>query len=73
MHTTANAPRPRGSLLNDPQVRAWAFQIIAVVAVVALGWFLFQNTQANLEKRGIISGFAFLNNSAGFGIAQRAT
>ncbi|MBH3340962.1 amino acid ABC transporter permease [Pseudomonas mendocina] len=70
MHTTANAPRPRGSLLNDPQVRAWAFQIIAVVAVVALGWFLFQNTQANLEKRGIISGFAFLNNSAGFGIAQ---
>ena len=70
MHTTANAPRPRGSLLNDPQVRAWAFQIIAVIAVVALGWFLFQNTQANLEKRGIISGFAFLNNSAGFGIAQ---
>jgi general L-amino acid transport system permease protein len=70
MQTTANAPRPRGSLLNDPQVRAWAFQIIAVVAVVALGWFLFQNTQANLEKRGIISGFAFLNNSAGFGIAQ---
>ncbi|MGF0335968.1 amino acid ABC transporter permease [Ectopseudomonas toyotomiensis] len=70
MHTTANAPRQRGSLLNDPQVRAWAFQIIAVIAVVALGWFLFQNTQANLEKRGIISGFAFLNNSAGFGIAQ---
>ena len=70
MQTTANAPRPQGSLLNDPQVRAWAFQIIAVVAVVALGWFLFQNTQANLEKRGIISGFAFLNNSAGFGIAQ---
>ncbi len=70
MQTTANVPRPKGSLLTDPQVRAWAFQIIAVVAVVALGWFLFQNTQANLEKRGIISGFAFLNNSAGFGIAQ---
>jgi general L-amino acid transport system permease protein len=51
-------------------VRAWLFQIIAVVAVVALGWFLFQNTQANLEKRGIISGFSFLGNSAGFGIAQ---
>ncbi|ERI50295.1 amino acid ABC transporter permease [Pseudomonas sp. EGD-AK9] len=51
-------------------MRAWLFQIIAVVAVVALGWFLFQNTQANLEKRGIISGFSFLGNSAGFGIAQ---
>ncbi|MGQ7959196.1 amino acid ABC transporter permease [Pseudomonas sp. SP16.1] len=70
MQTTANAPRPRGSLLTDPQVRAWLFQIVAVVAVVALGWFLFQNTQANLEKRGIISGFTFLGNSAGFGIAQ---
>ncbi|MFI8747121.1 amino acid ABC transporter permease [Pseudomonas sp. NPDC077186] len=70
MQTTANAPRPRGSVWTDPQVRAWLFQIIAVVAVVALGWFLFQNTQANLEKRGIISGFSFLGNSAGFGIAQ---
>ncbi|MFI8610995.1 amino acid ABC transporter permease [Pseudomonas sp. NPDC077649] len=70
MQTTANVPRPRGSVWTDPQVRAWLFQIIAVVAVVALGWFLFQNTQANLEKRGIISGFSFLGNSAGFGIAQ---
>ena len=70
MQTTANAPRPRGSVWTDPQVRAWLFQIIAVIAVVALGWFLFQNTQANLEKRGIVSGFGFLGNSAGFGIAQ---
>ncbi|HWV10889.1 MAG TPA: amino acid ABC transporter permease [Pseudomonas sp.] len=70
MQTTANASRPRGSVWTDPKVRAWLFQIIAVVAVVALGWYLFDNTQTNLEKRGIISGFAFLNNSAGFGIAQ---
>lgn len=70
MQTTANAPRPRGSVWTDPQVRAWLFQILAVIAVVALGWFLFQNTQTNLEKRGIVSGFGFLSNSAGFGIAQ---
>lgn len=68
MQTSANAPRP--SVWTDPQVRAWAFQIIAVVAVVALGWYLFQNTQYNLEKRGIVSGFGFLGNTAGFGIAQ---
>ncbi|PAU54518.1 amino acid ABC transporter permease [Pseudomonas sp. PIC25] len=70
MQTSVNAPRPRGSVWTDPQIRAWLFQIIAVIAVVSLGWFLFQNTQYNLEKRGIISGFGFLQNSAGFGISQ---
>jgi len=70
MQTTANVPRSGGSVWTDPKVRAWLFQILAVIAVVALGWFLFDNTQTNLEKRGITSGFSFLNNSAGFGIAQ---
>src|SRR3990167_7465614 len=70
MQTTANVPRPGGSVWTDPKARAWLFQILAVIAVVALGWFLFDNTQTNLEKRGITSGFSFLNNSAGFGIAQ---
>ncbi|NQD95371.1 amino acid ABC transporter permease, partial [Pseudomonas sp. CrR25] len=70
MQTTANTPRPSGSVWTDPKVRAWIFQILAVIAVVALGWYLFDNTQTNLEKRGITSGFSFLNSSAGFGIAQ---
>ncbi|WP_439850657.1 amino acid ABC transporter permease [Pseudomonas syringae] len=56
--------------LSDPKVRAWLFQIITVVAVVSLGWFIFDNTQTNLQHRGITSGFGFLENSAGFGIAQ---
>ena len=60
----------RGSLLTDPQVRSWLFQIVAVVAVVSFGWFLFNNTQTNLANRGITSGFGFLNNTAGFGIPQ---
>jgi general L-amino acid transport system permease protein len=33
--------------LSDP-VRAWLFQIITIVAVVSLGWYLFNNTQTNL-------------------------
>jgi general L-amino acid transport system permease protein len=70
MQNTANVPRPGGSVWTDPKARAWLFQILAVVAVVAMGWFLFDNTMTNLEKRGITSGFSFLNNSAGFGIAQ---
>ncbi|WP_249677384.1 amino acid ABC transporter permease [Pseudomonas abieticivorans] len=61
---------PKGFSLTDPRVRAWLFQIITIVAVVSLGWFLFHNTQTNLQHRGITSGFDFLERSAGFGIAQ---
>ncbi len=60
----------RGFSLSDPRIRAWLFQIITIVAVVSMGWFLFDNTQTNLQHRGITSGFGFLENSAGFGIAQ---
>jgi general L-amino acid transport system permease protein len=70
MQNTANNSHPKGSVWTDPKVRAWLFQILAVIAVVAMGWYLFDNTQTNLEKRGITSGFSFLSNSAGFGIAQ---
>lgn len=63
------APKQKLSL-SDPKVRAWLFQIITVVAVVSLGWFMFDNVQTNLAHRGITSGFGFLERSAGFGIAQ---
>lgn len=70
MQNPPQVSQPRGSVWTDPQLRAWLFQILAVIAVVAFGWYLFANTQHNLEQRGIVSGFSFLNNSAGFGIAQ---
>ncbi|WP_062386566.1 amino acid ABC transporter permease [Pseudomonas abietaniphila] len=69
MQNQISAPKQRLSL-SDPKVRAWLFQIITVIAVVAMGWYLFNNTQTNLQHRGITSGFGFLENSAGFGIAQ---
>ena len=50
--------------------RAWLFQILAVVAVVGIVGWLFHNTVTNLNNRGITSGFAFLDRSAGFGIVQ---
>ena len=70
MQNPASGPSVRGSMMTDPKVRAWAFQLIAIAAVLAAGWYLFHNTQSNLAQRGITSGFAFLNNSAGFGILQ---
>ncbi|UPQ81885.1 amino acid ABC transporter permease [Pseudomonas knackmussii] len=70
MRTIAKTGVARGSLLTDPQARAWLFQVIAVITVVGIGWFLFHNTQTNLAHRGITSGFGFLDNAAGFGISQ---
>ena len=69
MQTKVSAPKP-GFSLGDPRVRAWLFQIVTIVLVVSLGWYLFNNTQTNLQHRGITSGFDFLERSAGFGIAQ---
>jgi len=70
MRRSAPVLQPQPSWLTDPQVRAWVFQVLAVILVVACGWFLFHNTQSNLAHRGILSGFGFLDNSAGFGISQ---
>ncbi|NMX68601.1 amino acid ABC transporter permease [Pseudomonas sp. WS 5111] len=69
MQTQIGAPKQKLSF-SDPKVRGWLFQIITIVAVVSLGWYLFNNTQTNLQHRGITSGFDFLERSAGFGIAQ---
>jgi general L-amino acid transport system permease protein len=55
---------------SHPAVRAWLFQIIAILAVVIIAVYLIHNTVTNLNNRGITSGFAFLDRSAGFGIVQ---
>ncbi|MGU3416740.1 amino acid ABC transporter permease [Enterobacteriaceae bacterium C23F] len=61
----------KGSLsFSNPTVRAWLFQILAVVVVITIAIYLIHNTITNLDNRGITSGFAFLDRSAGFGIVQ---
>ncbi|SEM37548.1 general L-amino acid transport system permease protein [Pseudomonas sp. ok272] len=59
-----------GLSLNNPATRAWTFQLLTVIAVIAFGWALYDNTHTNLMHRGITTGFAFVQNTAGFGIAQ---
>lgn len=50
----------KGTLsFSHPAVRAWLFQIIAIVAVVLIAVYLIHNTITNLNNRGITSGFAF--------------
>lgn len=61
----------KGSLsFSNPAVRAWLFQILAVIAVISIAVYLIHNTINNLSSRGITSGFSFLDRSAGFGIVQ---
>lgn len=55
---------------NDPQKRALVFQILLVLGIVIFLWFIFSNTLNNLDKRGIKTGFDFLDRPAGFGITQ---
>lgn len=55
---------------GNPAVRAWLYQLVAIIAVVAVVGYLIHNTIINLANRGITSGFGFLERSAGFGIVQ---
>ena len=66
-----HAPAPvKPPFWNDPQVRAIAFQVIALVVTVAFGLYIFHNTQLNLRRLGIASGFDFLSSPSGFDIIQ---
>ena len=67
-HASANQPRSSTPPWNRPGVRALVFQCIAIAAVFWGGWTLVANTLANMESRGISTGFGFLDQSAGFGI-----
>jgi general L-amino acid transport system permease protein len=58
------------SILNDPVFRGRVFQALTVIAIIAFFAWIVNNTLYNLEVRGISTGFAFLNQEAGFGIIQ---
>lgn len=55
---------------NNPQIRAILFQVVALIVTVAFGLSIFENTQDNLRRLGIASGFDFLSSPAGFDIIQ---
>jgi general L-amino acid transport system permease protein len=61
---------PRVALLNDPNIRAWIFQVILVVVLAWLVWVGLDNMFANLRAANIASGFGFLTRNAGFAISQ---
>jgi general L-amino acid transport system permease protein len=62
--------RPTGfsAIMRDEGTRAIFFQVLTVVLVVALFWFLISNTLTNMANRSMSAGFDFLPVTAGFGI-----
>ncbi len=58
------------SFFNSPQFRSIAAQVILLSALGLFFWYIVQNMLANMEARGITTGFAFLHEKAGFGILQ---
>jgi general L-amino acid transport system permease protein len=57
--------------VNDPAVRGVVIQILVVVLLVALVWWVADNAAANLRALGKSFGFGFLEGRAGFDIAQK--
>lgn len=60
----------RVALWRNPTFRAYVLQGVLLAALVALIGFIVANTMANLEARGISTGFGFLDERAGFSIPQ---
>jgi general L-amino acid transport system permease protein len=71
--TSDRGPARKASLasyLYRPEVRQALYQIVLVVALVALFAILITNTAANLRKQNIASGFGFIDRTAGFDVSQ---
>lgn len=61
---------PAVPLWRDPAKRALVFQSLALLMVGLIGYYLFTNTQANLARQNIATGFDFLGSEASFEIGE---
>ena len=55
---------------QDPTWRAVIYQIATLCMVGLLGYYLFTNTVANLERQSIATGFGFLEKESSFEIGE---
>ena len=66
----SSPPKTRRFSLNSRATRGLVYQAVALLALALGIWYLAHNTQANMQARGIQSGFDFLGASAGFDIGE---
>ena len=68
MDTTAPEKIP---FLRDPAKLAILYQILTLLGVGLLSYYLVHNTLANLERQSISTGFGFFNKEAAFEIGEK--
>ena len=65
-----DSPPPAVPFYYDPKKRAILFQIVTVLMLGLLAFYLLSNTLANLEKQSIATGIGFLQKEAAFEIGE---
>ena len=58
------------SFAYDPKFRGIFYQVLTLLIVLVIGWWIFDNTTENLARSGTASGYGFLRGRAGFDIGQ---
>ncbi|GGE45200.1 amino acid ABC transporter permease [Agaricicola taiwanensis] len=60
----------RVSLVNNPRVRGFIFQLITAIIIAVVLYIFVTNAQTNLRSQGIATGFGFLDQPASFDVNQ---
>jgi general L-amino acid transport system permease protein len=68
--TSDTPPKKNNWSWRSQAFRGLIYQVMAIVAIVGVTWFLAHNTLVNMRIRGIQSGFDFLTQAAGFDIGE---
>ena len=55
-------------LIYNNEIRALLIQVLTVVIIFSLFYVMIQNLNENIEARGLVSGFTFLEGRSGFDI-----
>ena len=58
------------SYAYDPKFRGIFYQVLTLLIVLVVDWWIFDNTTENLARSGTASGYGFLRGRAGFDIGQ---
>ncbi len=66
----AESPETDTAFWQDPDKRAIIFQGVALAVVLLVGYYLFSNTLANLERQNIATGFDFMDKEASFEVGE---
>ena len=67
---TSDTPPKKSWSWRSQAFRGLVYQLLAIIAIVGVVWFLAHNTLDNMRVRGIQSGFDFLSQAAGFDIGE---